>query len=79
MNIILTNSIEIYIIELPKVEKYLENTQLDIWVKFISNVGDIDMNKADESIKKAKEVLETISSDERESYLAHLRLKYILD
>lgn len=79
INIILTNSIEVYIIELPKVEKYSENTQLDTWVKFISNVGDIDMSKADESIKKAKEVLEEISSDERESYLAHLRLKYILD
>lgn len=59
--------------------EYLENTQLDTWVKFISNVGDIDMSKADESIKKAKEVLEEISLDERESYLAHLRLKYILD
>ena len=79
MSIILTNSIEIYIIELPKVEMYTENAQLDAWVKFISNSGDIDMSKVEEPIKGAKEVLEQISTDEREKYLAHLRLKYILD
>lgn len=76
---ILTNSVEIYIIELPKIAKYSENLQLDSWVKFISNVGDINMNEVDDAIKKAKQVLEEISSDEHERYLAHLRLKYILD
>ena len=35
------------------------------------------MENADESIKKAKEVLEEISEDEHEQYLAHLREKYI--
>ena len=35
------------------------------------------MENADESIKKAKEVLDEISEDEHEQYLAHLREKYI--
>lgn len=78
-NIVLTDAMEIYIIELPKVHKYKENTKLDTWVNFINKVGDFDMSKADESIKKAKEVLEEISEDEHEQYLAHLREKYILD
>lgn len=75
----MTEAIEIYIIEMPKVHKYSENIQLDTWVKFISNSGDVDMSKADEPIKKAKEVLEKISENEHERYLADLRLKYILD
>ena len=33
----------------------------------------------DKAIKKAKEVLEEISKDKRERYLAELREKYILD
>ena len=37
------------------------------------------MENADESIKKAKEVLEEISEDEHEQYLAHLREKYIFE
>ena len=78
-HIILTDAIEIYIIELSKVKRYSENTNLDNWVKFINNTGDVDMSKADEPIKKAKKVLEEISEDEHERYLADLRLKYILD
>ncbi len=37
------------------------------------------MENADESIKKAKEVLDEISEDEHEQYLAHLREKYIFE
>ena len=37
------------------------------------------MENADESIKKAKEVLNEISEDEHEQYLAHLREKYIFE
>ena len=37
------------------------------------------MGKADDSLKKAKQVLEEISNDEYERYLAHLREKYIID
>lgn len=71
---------EFYIIELPKFEKYQEinkNKNLNSWVKFIKNPEVIDMSNKE--IKKAKEVLEEISQDEREIYLAELREKYIMD
>ena len=77
--IILTDVLELYIINLSKIEKYSENTLLDTWVKFISNSEDLNMENADESIKKAKEVLDEISEDEHEQYLAHLREKYIFE
>ena len=75
--IILTEALEFYIIDLSKIKRYSENKLLDTWVKFISNSEDLNMENADESIKKAKEVLEEISEDEHEQYLAHLREKYI--
>ena len=86
-DIVLTDDMEIYIIELPKVQQYMENSKLDSWVNFINKVGDFDMSKeVDDSmnetfkqIRKAKKVLEEISNDEHERYLAHLREKYILD
>ena len=78
--VVLTDVMEIYIIELPKFEKYQEinkNKNLNSWVKFIKNPEVIDMSNKE--IKKAKEVLEEISQDEREIYLAELREKYIMD
>ena len=77
--IILTEVLEFYIIEMPKINRYSANTLLDTWVKFISNSEEFDMENADESIKKAKEVLDEISEDEHEQYLAHLREKYIFE
>ncbi len=79
--VILTEVMEFYIIELPKYEKYKEKTknkELNRWVKFIKEpeVEEMGDNK---EIRKAKEVLEEISQDERERYLAELREKYILD
>ena len=77
---ILTDILEFYIIEMPKINKYSSvNASLDTWVKFISNSEEFDMENADESIKKAKEVLDEISEDEHEQYLAHLREKYIFE
>lgn len=76
-NIILTDDIEIYIIELPKFEKYTNNTALADWVKFIINPKVIDMSN--EEVKKAKEVLDEISQDEKTRRLAELREKYIMD
>lgn len=52
-----------------------------LWSIFISNpkgVGEKEMSE-NEDIKKAKEELEKINEDKREQYLAHLRLKHILD
>ena len=78
--IILTDVMEIYIIELPKFERYKEKTDkvLNSWVKFIENPEVVDM-KENEKVGKAKKVLEEISQDEHERYLAELREKYIMD
>lgn len=37
------------------------------------------MNEEDEALKKAREILEDMSKDEHERYIASLREKYILD
>ena len=76
-NIILTDDIEIYIIELPKFEKYINDSTLSDWVKFIINPKVIDMKN--EEVKKAKKVLDEISQNEEERRLAELREKYIMD
>lgn len=80
---ILTNAIEIYIIELPKFKVGVEkpqNEKLNLWIKFIKNPEVISMkNTENTEVKKAKEVLEQISNDEYERYLADLREKMILD
>ena len=73
----MTDAIEIYIIELPKVEKYKRGEALDLWVEFIKNPKVINMSNGE--IKKAKEVLEKISQDKNERYLAELREKFIMD
>lgn len=64
---------------MPKVKKYAKNSKLDTWVKYIMNSEDVDMDKADEEIKQAHKVLEEISKDENERYLAELREKYIIE
>ena len=76
-NLILTDAIEIVIIELPKFERYKNNTKLAEWVKFINNPRVINMENKE--IKKAKEILDEISQDKHERYLAELREKYIMD
>lgn len=78
--IILTDVMEIYIIELPKFERYKEKAdkKLNSWVKFIENPEVVDMSENKE-VCKAKKVLEELSQDEHERYLAELRQKYIMD
>ena len=52
-----------------------------LWARFIINpeiLGEEVMSE-NKDIKKANEVLEEIQTDKKEQYLAHLRLKYILD
>lgn len=81
-NVILTKNFEIYIIELPKYKKYSSSNQkLDSWVKFINNPEVINVNDTNnnENLKKAKNILEEISQDEREQELAFQRLMYIMD
>ncbi len=77
--IVLTDVIEIYIIEMIKVEEYAKNSKIDTWVKYIMGSEEINMEIVDEDIKQAQKVLEDISKDEHEQYLADLREKYIMD
>ena len=82
--VVLTDVFEIYIIELPKFNKYKEkydhrNNILNSWIKFIENPEVIDMENVDTSIKKARKVLEDISSSEYEIRIAELREKHIMD
>lgn len=80
--IILTDVLEFYIIELPKFEKYyqkIDNNNLNLWIRFIKNPEVIDVEETNKQIDKARKVLEEISNDERERYLAELRQKYIMD
>ena len=76
--IILTNDLEIYIIEARKAKKHNYKKELDKWLKFINNPKE-NVDMGDKEIKKAKEVLEEISQDKNERYLAELREKYIMD
>ena len=74
----LTDLLEIVIVELPKIAKYKENTALDNWVKFIKNpevVLKMSNNNQEEEIKEAIKVLEDISKSEEERYLAELGIK----
>ena len=77
-HIVLTNVLEIYIIELKKYKESNDNKELDIWVRFLTN-PEVKVMGENESVDKARKVLEEISQDERERYLAELREKYIMD
>ena len=79
-HLVLTDALEIYIIETEKAKKYLtnEHTELISWLQFINNPEAI-VDMENKEIKKAKKVLEEISQDEREQRLTELREKYIMD
>ena len=74
---VLTNVLEIYIIEIKKCKNKREN-DLDNWIQFLENPEGMKMGE-NKSVDKAKKILEEISQDERERYLAELREKYIMD
>ena len=86
-NIVLTDVLELHIIEISKLKKYADKTeQKDLlhWVEFLANpekIGGIKMEDTenDEALRKALEVYEDLSKDEHERYLAELRMKHILD
>ena len=82
---VLTDVLEINIIELPKLKKakvkIKEDNQLKLWTKFLispDEIGEKDMEENKE-IKKAKEELDKINQDEYEKELARLRLKHVMD
>ena len=84
---VLTNMLEINIIELPKLLKIVKNKRIDkkdklsLWITFFlspEKIGVNDMEK-NKDIEKAKKELEKINQDEREKELARLRMKHIMD
>ena len=85
--IILTDTLELHIIELPKLKKQLKENEgvkkykVALWAMFILNPEDIgdDIMEENLDIKKAKEEFEKIKQSEQERRLAELRMKYILD
>ncbi|MBO5476807.1 MAG: Rpn family recombination-promoting nuclease/putative transposase [Clostridia bacterium] len=84
-NIILTEKLEIHIIELEKLENMkdltVENKKLLNWCKFIKSPDSVEASimKENEEIKKAKEELDKISQDAKERRLAELREKALMD
>ncbi|MBR1653741.1 MAG: Rpn family recombination-promoting nuclease/putative transposase [Clostridia bacterium] len=90
-SVILTDVLEIVIIELPKYMKYAKKEKrknLNLWLEFFKNPevkimlnenDEKDIKETKDAIKKAQENLEKISKDEHERYLAELREKYIRD
>lgn len=80
--LILTENLELVIIELPKMKKYqLKNKELESWLKFIVNpnsLGAKDMNE-NKYIKEAKEEYDKVLADEHERDLIAQRERYWLD
>lgn len=82
---VLTDDLELHIIELPKMRKNKANgkdKKLLEWLSFLNNPESKEVTnymKNNESMKKAKEKLNTMSEDERIRRLAELREKAILD
>ena len=90
-NVVLTDVLELVIIELPKYFKYAEKEKrvnMNLWLEFLKNPevrimvneGDSEsIKETKQAISEAQEKLEEISKDEHERYLAELREKYIRD
>lgn len=84
--IVLTESLEFHIVELPKLEEMLkanaipeEDKKLSIWGKFLidpDGLGEKEMVENKE-VKMAKEELEKLRQDKYEAELAELRQKAI--
>ena len=82
---VLTDDLELHIIELPKMRNNTANgkdKKLVEWLSFLNNPESKEVAnymKNNESMKKAKEKLNIMSEDERIRRLAELREKAILD
>ena len=78
--LILTDVLEIYIIELRKVSKDKKgDNSLKAWLEFINNPEEKSKMGDKEELIKAREILEDMSKTKRERYLAEQREKYIMD
>ncbi len=82
---VLTDDLELHIMELPKVEKMQEtkeNSKLLKWLKFLENPESEEVEiymKENVNMKEARTKLEGISEDARMQRIAELREKAILD
>ena len=79
---ILTEDLEIHIIELPKIKEKIEEGSLKKWILFLENPEGEETKKMAEKEKEIKEAIKTlqeISSDEEKERMAELRQKYIMD
>lgn len=87
-NIVLTDKIKVYILELPKIERMKsEDKNLNLWIKFIKDLEVKHMaeneekdGKLEETIKaiqEAKKKYEELCQDEHARYIAELREKYV--
>ena len=83
--LILTEHLELHIIEIPKIYKIGENEEKEELVKGINFIENPESEKVgeymkeNEEMKEAKEKLEVMSEDEKMQILAELRLKAIRD
>ena len=83
--LILTEHLELHIIEIPKIYNIGENEEKEELVKWINFIENPESEKAGEymkenaEMKEAKEKLEVMSEDEKMQILAELRLKAIRD
>ena len=83
--LILTEDLEIHIIEIPKIYKLAgeeQEEELVKWLEFIENPESKKVEKymkENKEMKEAKEKLEVMSEDERMQILAELREKAIRD
>ena len=82
---ILTDDLEIHIIEIPKIYNLIgekQKEELVKWLEFIENPTSKEVEsymKENEGIKEARDKLEGLSGDERLQRLEELRLKAIMD
>ena len=87
-NIVLTDKIKVYILELPKIERMKsEDKNLNLWIKFIKDLEvkhmadnkekDEKLEETIKAIQEAKKKYEELCQDEHARYIAELREKYI--
>lgn len=82
---ILTDKLEIVILEIPKAKRILEkneNDEIAQWLMFLDNPNSVEVSKImgeNKEIKEAVEELEEMSLDEELRRVAELKLKYIRD
>ena len=87
-NIVLTDKIKVYILELPKIERMKsEDKNLNLWIKFIKDLEVKEMSNDEEKDEKLEETIKAIQEaekkyeelcqDEHARYIAELRQKYI--